>query len=736
MVRRGDGQGARASALAAALLAALLVVLTAGAGRATDHVGTGTATVSITPATIEAGNLTEDVDLALGALTGSATTETAPLASLDLDGVGAMGTGLPGWTATTAGGDEQGDETIAVDVSGVGAILELVGYEVTAGTDSALAALGALSASATAPPLGMSLTLDAQDVSASVDPTGSSSVITIDIAGIEIGLGDLLGDDVLAALPLGTVVELVDRLGLDVPAELKDRLDELDALEATLAEIPTVAAALLAEQDALVGVLADLGLVALPDVSAIEAAIDAVTAAQLALDAAEGALATAEAEITELTASIADLEDTIASLQSALDALSVLAVAQRLLLEAEIDALTADLDALEVDLAAAQAGLPALESAVTDAEADLAAAQAALDLLVGPATAALAPVLTEINTLTGQLEALLDELVVLLDAVDLDQLRLDLLALTEAPLLGLGVVELVLTADADAVSGVAETTCTVAGAELLGTVVPTPTCAVIGDVLDGLADAVEELFRVLHGLPAGGLVPAVAATSFGLVPTGVTGPDGDGRTTATAAVTPLALDIPSLTLIDLADSVGDELAQAIADADLDGLDSLLTVGGLDPVTVPAALGGAVTAFGLALDALPAGDALGGLETLAVAVTVGEMAVDASYLAAASSGGDDSADSDDDADSGGGGSSPGTDDGGASPGDEADPDPGPGAPPETPRASPPDGAGDPPGSRPPLQLPRTGLELVAALAAASAAIAWGSTLLAARRQLLD
>lgn len=718
------------------IVGAVVIVLLLGAvapgHTAMAPTGTGTSTLSITPAALDITGLPVDVEASLGILLADATNTAVPVARLALANLGAGGLTAPDIGLSSADGDTSGGESRTVAANGVSATVELVDYLVEAGADSAAAELSALAAQIETP-IGLSPEVQAQGLRVSADPTGTASSIVLQVSGLTVGLADLLPADVLDALPFSVVLDLIDSLDLPLTTDLLDQIADVDALLLALTaavEQAQVVAALQAELDA--------AAVGLPEA-------DAVNLAQQALDDAELAVQLLEAEAAQLTLDIAGLEAEIEALETELAGLLLLDPLDLL----RIDAINLELDALEAELALLEAELEAIET--TELPAAIAEVDAALVILADAEQAleealielGLEALLAELALAEGLLGDLLQQLDALLDGLDLAALPDALLgALAGTPLLDLGSIGLALATSADATSSLGAVTCTAAALRVLGAPVPTPDCDAVGIALDSLARAITDALSVL---PVAAPVPVVTTGGLDTSSSGAGVPDAEGASTAFARVSALTLEIASVDLVATTDALVDELAVLVGELDalllgLDGGIASLQVSEDSfqalVLDVPLDLEANLDDLQGTLAALPTGDALGGLRTVGLGAALGTIELESSFTSSS-------------AGAPGSPFAPGTP---AAPDSPVAPDaPAPPESPRTPEAPLAPAAPAPPGSATPIapvpvapgvpspptgvpggSLPRTGTELHLLWAAALAAVAAGGVAVALGR----
>jgi len=709
-----------ARGVATALLAATLLVATSGGARSAEPAGEGTSQVSITPAALGVDlALVDELDATLGRLLLEATTVGTPAARLAFEGLGAGGQGAAPLALSSADGDKQGSEGRAAAAAGFSAVIGLVDYAIEAGDDHASARLGALRGSLDTP-LGLAAQLDAQQVASTVTSTGAGSDLRLTISGLELGLGDLLPADVLAELPLSVVLDLVDGLGVTVPADLAAVVADVEVLvpvlEATAAAISDLDEA---EAELAAIIAGDPSLAALQD--AVDVAELAVADAEQAVVNAEQAVADAELAVAALEAEVASIEQTIADLEA--ERLDLTTSPQRLLeIPGEILALQAQLAETQADLEDAGDLLVAAEQLLVEAAANLLQAQQDLEAAVADLVAALeaiaAVLVAEIERLQQIVDDLLAELAELLTGLDLVGLRLDLLdLLLGTPLLDLGAMTLHLSTEAGPISSLGEAACTVGETRVLGMVVPTPDCAAIGAALAQVSDAIA---TALAALPITVPLPAVTASGPSLVSSGAGGLDAAGSTTATATFSPLRVGVASVDLTGMVDGLVTEVEALVGEliGDTESLAAAQLMA--SAVTLSPEVDALLAELAASLEALPVGDTLDGLSTNGLDATLATVGLSSTFTAQQAG------------PPGGGGDPDGGDPTSGSPGDGSGGTPGDGA---TSGGGSSDGSARG-GGAPGLagNLPRTGLEVHGVLAAAVAALLAGGVALGVRREL--
>lgn len=640
-----------ARALGASAAAAVLVLGIAGPVQSEEAIaGTGTSSVSLVPVDLTLDGIGVPLTSTLGSLTAEATNVDDALASLRFGSIGAAGDTAPGFEVSSADGDRSGDESRAVEAAGIGAALGLVDYAVSSDEGTATARLATLAAELTTP-LGLDPVVDAQQVIAAATATGTDGGLALSLGQLELGLGDLLPPELLEALPLSVVIDLADQLGLPLPADLLDRLSDLDDLTGTL-QGAIDAADDIEEIEALIAdVVAEL-----PEVVAAEAAVTdalaSVADATATVDAADALVGDLEDQLGEIEAEIASIEGQIATLTaSLLDLDSVLDALQIASINGQIATLTSQLGLLQTEATTLETQLADADEDLADATSALAAAETVLD----GARTALAGLLDDVAALDPELAALLDqlagledlltgvidELAGLLDGADLPELRLDLVdALLATPLLDLGALTVDLASVADGAGGTGSASCTAAGLTVLGSAIPSPDCAAIATAIDQLDTAIAD---ALSALPIASTLPGVLVSGLDVTSSGSDSPV-DGVSSSFARVSALTLGIESLDLTAVVDDLVSELDGLIGQLD----DRLGAIGLLDldvvqlasapdftasAVDVPLDLDGALTDLRATLDLLPLGDALAGLSTIGLEAVLGGGGVESVFTAA-------------------------------------------------------------------------------------------------------
>lgn len=615
-----------------------LVTVGAASGTNPPTPDTGQAITSIqlprVTVTDAAGNA-HTVDL--GALTAQALTDTSLLATLGVSGGSLLGTSLPGWAVDSSGGPQNADHDIALATGSAAADVDLIGYDVNAASGSAHSSLDSLTGTAATAPLNMHVDLGQHGVDATVQPDTSSSSLSLTVTGLQIGIGDLLSNDILDNLPLSGLIDLVSGLGLTLPAGASGLQADLDALTTELSTIEDTANQLAAAQTTLAGLLAafpstqtaqqDLTAAQTTltnDLAALQSAqqqlgTDATTAQDLQtqLDAANADVTYWTDQVNTLTALLATLVgDPLKALQAA-QVTAQLQSAQTALTAAQATAtqLQQEVDQANTTVTTDQQLVTTLQQQVSSDQSAVDTAQSALDALVAANLAANQQVTDATAAVSGLTTTLTDLTSTFTTDVaglpDLATLRSQLVAaLTAAPLLDVGTLGATLSSAADDGSGTGSVTCTVTGASVLGQPIAAGPCS---GLVSKYADVVTAVSAALAQLP---LTQTITPTLGGLTEstTLMTPGAADTDTNAAAALTPLHFVLPSATLAALADPTVAALTGALTPAQ-----SALSALGLPAITT--ALTGSLGTLGTQLAALPSGSGLAGLHTASVDVSL-------------------------------------------------------------------------------------------------------------------
>lgn len=647
----------------------------AGSNPPTPDTGQAITTIQLPRISVtDASGTVHTVDL--GALTAQALTDSDVAATL----------AVLGWSKDTQNGPQSGDADLG-DV-------HLIGYDVNAAGTAAHSSLDSLTATAATSPLAVHVDLGQHGVDATVGSATSSSTINLTVTGLTVGMGDLLPTDVLDALPLSGLIDLVAGLGLTLPAGANGVASQLSTLTGELTDISDAADDLETAQTTLAGLLAGTPSTAAAQQTLTDAqtqlAIDlaALLSAQqqLGIDTttAQGLqtqVDIATADVTALTAQVNALSAQLASLlgdplQAVLaaqvaaqlqDAQDQLAAAQ-----ATATQLQQQLDQANATVTADQQLVTTLTQQVSSDQAAVTAAQNALDVLaaqVALADQAVADAQAAVDQLTTTLTDLVDAFTTDLAGLpDLTALRTQLVTtLTAAPLIDVGTLGATLSSTASDGSGAGSVTCTVTGASVLGQPIPVGPCS---GLVSSFASITSAVAGALSQLPlASALTPSLgglAASNAGSVPAPT-----DVDTTSSADLSPLHLGLPSATLAALTDPAVAALTSALTPTQQ-------ALAGLGLPGLTAALTGSLGTLGTMAAAMPTGSALAGLHTVGVDVTLVGLSTSAlhhrSLPTAPPAGGSGGSGGSGSAGGGAGGSAGGTGGGGttSSPGEPADP----------------------------------------------------------------
>lgn len=607
------------------------VVAPASAGGKTPTKGVGTTSTSLQLVDVRLSAVPQlgELRAALGTAGSEATTVGDSFASVLFTGAVAGGETVGHQEVSSS--DGIGSDSVSVPLSGPGIDGHLTIAELTAraGPDSAAALLRALSGQVDVGPLGLSATIGENGISSEVVEDLAASRTGAGIGPIDLEVGDLLPAELLGALPLSALLDLLDGVDLNLGATLnaqvqtlRDTLATLDTLQTKLDE--------LAEAEAQLDELLSGNEALLAEIDAAQAEVEA---AEAAVAAAEADLAEAQAAETAAQAELDALQAEKAALQAAIDDLEaqlvdcLLAIvcdpllAQLATLNAEMAALDAEIAAASNDLAEAQADVAEAEAALAAAQAELAAARAALDaLLAGSDVEAINAAQELVDTLQALIDDLLAQLQDLLGQLpDLSTLIDQLVGLlADAPLLSINELNVAVKSAADARAGRAEVQCGATGVSVLGQSLGAMTCNELATKFDELAGGI---LNVLKSLPVvGGAVPGVTVEGLKSSTSASDGPDADGRTSAMAGLSALHVGIPSVELEAVVDTL---VADAIAQ--IEGVVASLPAGS-------DAVQQLLTTLKGQLSALPTGDALQGLETIGVDAVLGKLISRSSFQA--------------------------------------------------------------------------------------------------------
>jgi len=591
------------------------------------HSGQATTTIALPAITVTDPNGSTRT-ITLGSLVAHAVNESSPFASL----------GVPGWQIDSSGGAQSGNHDIPVTTSAASGDVDIVNYDVHADATTASSSYGTLTATASTTPVDLQADLGQHGVSARVTPDASTGSLDLTVTGLQLGIGDLLPADVLNALPLTGLVQIVSGLGLPLPAGATSLTSTLSTLSGHLTSAQHLADQLATARTTLAGLLA-----ALPGTAAAQ---QQLTNAQTTLSSDLAALQSAQQQLASDTATMQQLQTQVAGLTAAVTAAQqqvnsltaqITSLLGNPLNAAQIAALTVQLNSAQAALTSAQAALAPVQTQLGQAtvtvtadqqlvtvtqqqvstdQASVTSAQQALDALVNAISNDQA--VTDAKAAVDQLTSSLTSAIATVSAditglPNLATLRTQLLsALTSAPLVNVGTLGATLSSTADDTSGAGTITCTISGATVLGHSIPNGSCTdLVGHfaaITTAVAGALDQLPVAVPVVPTlDGLVQATVQTT----PTAT-----DTATNGGASVSPLHLSLPSSGLTAFADTSVTSLLSA-----LNGAQQSFSTLGLPAVT--SVLSGSLGTLAGTVGALPTGSALAGLHTLGVDVrTVG------------------------------------------------------------------------------------------------------------------
>ena len=645
--------------LTGAALAAQGLVVASHAASA--PVNTGSASLSLTlPQLALSGPVGAARSLALGTITVAAQSIPPLGATLALAGPTAMGQAAQGVDYSSAQGNQAGNATVPVSAGPVTGSVGLVNYAVNAGAGSALAQLGGLTGTLGVSPLNLAADLGTHGLLAQAGPTASAAGLDLTSPGINIDLADLLPANVLAGLPLGVVVNLLQTTGVTLSPTLTSELSRVRSLLGDAQSLSTDLTSLSGAEATVASLIASNTALA-----AAQAAVTSqtqtvagdqatVTSAQSALTAAQATQSTDQSTVNSDQSALTAAQATLSADQTAeaaacllplssacTTAKGVVAAAQSVVTsdQATLTAAQAALTTANQTVTTDQSALTAAQAALATAQATLATDQATLANLAAQASAPGSPLATAeglVTTLTTTVDSLLTQLQGLLGTLPNLQSVLAQLtgALANAPLIGIGNLAVGLNVAANAKTDSASVTCTLGSVSVLGKSVAAPTCEGLSALLKGISGQLSTALSIL---------PASAKPSLslsGLEPiTSTSAASPDGTLTASAGLSALDLAISPISLSGLVDSLTSQLqAQLQAITTALGNHSLLTRPALDAhaLSVPSGLSGLLGTLTTQVSALPTGSALSGLSTLGLAAGLAGVTSQANYRGASSS----------------------------------------------------------------------------------------------------
>ncbi len=516
--------------------------------------------------------------------------------------------------AMTARSDE-GGSVFAPATAVTGAGFAAFDMAATATTDSAQSVIGATAGSLDVLPGLVGLNVSSVGITSLVNGDGASNTQGLKVDGLDVSLGDLVPAEILAALPIDVLLDLLAQLPVGAPdlANVSDAATALvgdvrsgvEGVVAVAAGVDQTTAALtkaiadVASQEAIVaGLNVDLA-------AAQTASTNAAAAVQVASTNAANAVSSTVTNLLGIasTTCLGEL-----NLQGCLDDLVVSTKATLTTAKATSAAATATVDQLTKDLAAATSLLNGLAD-VVDQLTDV------LDALVSQLVSLVNDLLDNLNNLVAALTNLNGSLGGVIEG------------LLNTTLVGIDGIDLSLSAIAtdDAATSTAGVVCSIGDITIAGISLGGGECD--GSTLTGsLTGALDTVNGLLAALPLGDLV-ALPQVSLDLLDIASSVTEADGFVTSTATVVPLVLDIPSVdidpaNLVDgllaqlSGDLLGNLLASLPAAATLEGLGLGDAAAALQTLTdtLSPALDAASTAVGDIVALLPDGSGLVALTT--------------------------------------------------------------------------------------------------------------------------
>lgn len=497
------------------------------------------------------------------------------------DAVGAISASSNGQTSATSG------NAVTDALAPLGADVAPITATATAGADEATALVGGAVAEVTAVLGALGVDLDVSGIVSHVDQESANAMQGLEVGAIDIDLADLgLDAELLGTLPLGDLLELLEQLPLELPADVQAVVDAIvaqlealgvatDAVASLTEGVPADAAQLAAIDAALTDAGPLAGLYA--SVVALPGANTATTLGNLL-----GLLGSASAGDVAILQGCADLSaPTVLNVDDIVADLTDCVGGQLLATNDEGETgVTNPTDPAE------------LVDALLGGQADLVASLSDLVGELPGGLGSLADVLDQLTAAIGDLDGLLDVLDGLLDDI------------ADTSILSVSAFEVGVNAIAGATEAASSATlvCSAVDVTILGETLSAPSCK---DGLDQIAaalatvdDAVATVIDLLNALPLGELVQVgdLGVEVFGELTESVS--TVDGYVTATAGMELLDLRIPSVTIDPSAVTDG-----LLGDA-------------LDGLAVPDVLGSlGLDELGLPLDDAPSGTLAGALATL-------------------------------------------------------------------------------------------------------------------------
>lgn len=614
--------------VAAALAGPLALSLIAAAAPSTGPSGTASTTLSavdlaITTPVGDGALRLVDAETYASTVTDAASS-TVPLATAALTPLTGPA-GPVGRIEARSDGDRDA-RAAATSLAGLGGPVAALAGEVgpatvsaTAAADEAHAVIGAVTARIAGLADALGVTVNASDIASRVTATGATATQGLQVSDLSVALGDILPQDVLATLPLGDLLALLEALPIELPGDARGLID---AVRTALADVGTQLTAVADTRASLATSTAEL------------AELLAVLEGLAELAALEEELALLDDDSTDL-GSIGNDVDTIGGTVGGV-----------------VDGLTGTIGVVGTGglTALATTGDCSASTTVAELEACIAALSTELLGAVGVSTSAELEAL--IAELVGEIEDLVDALVARIDglttslttltsaAADLEDLLAgldDVLAdAAGLPLVGVSSVDVGVNSRSDGTveGSSASVLCGAVTVTVLDETLTTPDCdqglaAVRGTaaLVDGLLGGLTETLNVL---PLADVLTTgeVKVDLFTDLQESVV--EEDGAVVATAGVTILDLAVPSITIdpgpvTDLLDQLGLPDVVAVVEGALQDTLTELEALALPALgTATATLTGALTELGAPdgvatlvaqLEALLAGLDLAGIGTL-------------------------------------------------------------------------------------------------------------------------
>ena len=565
------------AACAITCLFLLAVAPLAGAAKNQQKGGTVDARLNVLEVDLTHVPVVVDVGAALGVATGDATTVGDSLASLILNGIRVGDKHIGSHSVSSENNTGPQEVTVPLDGPGIDGSLTIAKIAAAATADTATSTLSGLDGSLELETLGLTAFFGGQGIDNYVDAEVAKSTVGVDVGPIRLQLGDLLPAELLEALPLSVLLDLLRDLDLNIAGLVGEARAVLRQIEAQIDDIQATA----------------------EDLADAEADLDSLLGSNPGAQAAQQQVTTATAAVTTATA-------TVSQRQSELDALN----AQKAVVEQQLaacavacGALQAQLTTLTGSVTAKQQEVAAAQAALVAAQSQLQAAQAALDAVLAGASDALKAANALVDQLQGVLNDLLDQLEDLLGNVpNLSQLIEDALDAFERrspagdrtpPGRGIGSDRRHRGQGEGSVFGGRREDPRKPGGR--------DPCA---DLRGRFNELTSGIFDLLSGLPVVGSLPRPTVDGLVTTESGTSAPDDEGRTAAAASITALQVAVPSIELEAVVDKLVADLVAQLTDLAA----STPLAGTLDQV---------IDTVMQQLDDLPTGDLLDGLRTVGI-----------------------------------------------------------------------------------------------------------------------